>query len=62
MKLETVLIAEGWFKQAGFKTTVDRVRNTLDIKVIAPNKDEFWVQVSNEEIEYRADQVLTAKW
>lgn len=60
MKLETVLIAEGWFNKAGFKTTVDRVRNTLDIKVIAPNDAELWVQVSNEEIDYRADQVLNA--
>ena len=62
MKLETVLIAEGWFKEKGFKTTVDRVRNTLDIKLFTEDGSELWVQVSNEEIEYRADKVLTTEW
>ena len=60
MKLETVLIAESWFKAKGFKTTVDRVRNTLDIKLFPEDGSELWVQVSNEEIDYRADQMLNS--
>ena len=62
MKLETVLIAEGWFKAKGFKTTVNRDACTLDILVATKKGNGIWVQVSNEEIEFRAEQVLQADW
>ena len=62
MKLETVLIAESWFKAIGVETTVDRDACTLDILVTTKKRNGVWVQVSNEEIEFRAEQVLQSDW
>ena len=62
MKLETVLIAESCFKAIGIETTVNRDECTLDILVTTKKRNGIWVQVSNEEIEFRAEQVLQADW
>lgn len=62
IKFDNLLVAEGWFKSKGFKTTVNHDAKTLDILVRTKSRDDIWVQVSNEEIEYRAEQALSADW
>ena len=62
MKLETVLIAESWFKAKGLKTTVNRDACTLDICVTTKESNDIWVQMSDDEVEYRASTVLEGDW